>query len=179
MNEIKKEFTIIEEPNDKAIKKSKKLGYLPTKSKTASVNENRGDFLPSTTQMAINYLSSRSTNGFFLMVEGARIDKSAHSNDYSAVVREVLDFDKAVEAAIRFAEKDGNTLVIISADHETGALALRDGNIKEGKMKAMFVSKGHTPIMVPLFAYGPQSKLFGGVQENSDVSNKILQLLAK
>ena len=50
---------------------------------------------------------------------------------------------------------------------------------KEGKMKAMFVSKGHTPIMVPLFAYGPQSKLFGGVQENSDVSNKILQLLAK
>ncbi len=177
--EIKKEFTIIEEPNDKAIKKSKKLGYLPTKSKTASVNENRGDFLPSTTQMAIDYLSSRSTNGFFLMVEGARIDKSAHNNDYSAVVREVLDFDKAVEAAIRFAEKDGNTLVIISADHETGALALRDGNIKEGKMKAMFVSKGHTPIMVPLFAYGPQSKLFGGVQENSDVSNKILQLLAK
>ena len=71
------------------------------------------------------------------MVEGARIDKSAHSNDYSAVVREVLDFDKAVEAAIRFAEKDGNTLVIISADHETGALALRDGNIKEGKMKAI------------------------------------------
>jgi alkaline phosphatase len=65
--------------------------------------------------MAIDYLSSRSTNGFFLMVEGARIDKSAHSNDYSAVVREVLDFDKAVEAAIRFAEKDGNTLVIISA----------------------------------------------------------------
>ena len=46
-------------------------------------------------------------------------------------------------------------------------------------MKAMFVSKGHTPIMVPLFAYGPQSKLFGGVQENSDVSNKIFQLLAK
>lgn len=133
----------------------------------------------STTQMAIDYLSSRSTNSFFLMAEGARIDKSAHSNDYSAVVREVLDFDKAVEAAIRFAEKDGNTLVIISADHETGALALRDGNIKEVKTKAMFVSKGHTPIMVPLFAYGPQSKLFGGVQENSDVSNKIFQLLAK
>ena len=130
------------------------------------------------TRKAIDKLS-KNPNGFFLMVEGARIDKSAHSNDYSAVVREVLDFDKAVEAAIRFAEKDGNTLVIISADHETGALALRDGNIKEGKMKAMFVSKGHTPIMVPLFAYGPQSKLFGGVQENSDVSNKILQLLAK
>lgn len=177
--EIKKEFTIIEEPDAKVIKKSKKLGYLPAKSKTASVNENRGNFLPSTTQMAIDYLSDRSNNGFFLMVEGARIDKSAHSNDYPAVVREVLDFDKAVEVAIRFAEKDGNTLVIISADHETGALALRDGNIKDRKIKAMFASKGHTPIMVPLFAYGLQSKLFTGVQENSDVSNKIYQLLRK
>ena len=80
---------------------------------------------------------------------------------------------------MRLAHICSGTLVIISANHETGALALRDGNIKEGKMKAMFVSKGHTPIMVPLFAYGPQSKLFGGVQENSDVSNKIFQLLAK
>lgn len=177
--EIKKEYTIIEEPDSKLIKKSQRLGYLPTKGKTASVNENRGDFLPSTTQMAIDYLSDRSSKGFFLMVEGARIDKSAHNNDFPAVVREVLDFDKAVEAAIRFAEKDGNTLVIISADHETGALALRDGSVNEGKMKAVFVSKGHTPIMVPLFAYGPQSNLFNGVQENSDVSNKIYQLLHK
>ena len=89
------------------------------------------------TESAIDFLTKGKNKGFFLMVEGARIDKSAHNNDYSAVVREVLDFDKAVEAAIRFAEKDGNTLVIISADHETGALALRDGNIKEGKMKAI------------------------------------------
>lgn len=177
--EIEQVFTIMNEPDAKTIQNAKRLGYLPAKSKTASVNSNRGDFLPSTTQMAIDYLSSKSTNGFFLMVEGARIDKSAHDNDYSAVVREVLDFDKAVEAAIRFAEKDGNTLVIISADHETGALALRDGNIKEGNIKALFVSKGHSPIMVPLFAYGPQSKQFTGVQENSDVSNKIYEILHK
>lgn len=176
---IEKRYTIIEEPDAKAIQKSKRLGYLPTKSKTASVNSNRGDYLPATTQMAIDYLSARSTNGFFLMVEGARIDKSAHDNDYQAVVREVLDFDKAIEAAIRFAEKDGNTLVIISADHETGALALRDGNIKEGSVKGIFVSKGHSPIMVPLFAYGPQSRMFTGIQENSDVSNKIYELLHK
>ena len=76
------------------------------------------------------------------MVEGARIDKSAHSNDYSAVVREVLDFDKAVEAAHQICRKDGNTLVIISADHETGALALRDLEMqKKAKMKAMLYLK--------------------------------------
>ncbi|WP_106832312.1 alkaline phosphatase [Parabacteroides pacaensis] len=174
---IQKKYTILNEPDTKAMEKSERLGYLPDKSKTASVNMNRGDFLPATTQLAIQYLSARSTKGFFLMVEGARIDKSAHQNDYQAVIREVLDFDKAVEAAIRFAEKDGNTLVIISADHETGALALRDGNIEEGRMKGIFVSKGHTPIMVPLFAYGPQSGKFTGVQENNEVSKKIYQLL--
>lgn len=176
---IKKEFTIIEELNDKAIRKSKKLGYLPPKSETASVNDNRRDFLPATTQTAIEYLSAKKSTGFFLMVEGARIDKSAHDNDFQAVIREVLDFDKAIEAAIRFAEKDGNTLVIITADHETGAITLRDGDIKEGIIKGTFSSKGHTPVMVPLFAYGPQSKLFTGVQENDDVSNKIYKLLKK
>lgn len=110
------------------------------------------------------------------MIEGARIDKSSHQNDYQAVLREVLDFDKAIEIAIRFAEKDGNTLVVISADHETGALSLSGGDMKRGKIEGIFVSGGHTPIMVPLFAYGPQSHLFTGVQENSDVSNKIYSI---
>ena len=178
-NAIRKAFTIVEDPDDRLILKASRLGYLPTKSKTASVNDNRGNYLPATTQLAIDYLSKRSPKGFFLMIEGARIDKSAHSNDYQAVAREVLDFDKAIEVAIRFAEKEGNTLVIISADHETGALALQDGNIKAGSLKAIFASKGHTPIMVPLFAYGPQSRLFSGVQENSDVSNKIHRILSK
>lgn len=178
-NAIRKAFTIVEDPNDKLIPQSSRLGYLPTKSETASVNDNRGNYLPATTQMAINYLSERSQKGFFLMVEGARIDKSAHNNDYQAVTREVLDFDKAIEVAIRFAEKEGNTLVVISADHETGALALRDGNIEGASVKAVFVSKGHTPIMVPLFAYGPQSGLFNGVQENNDISNKIYRILGR
>ena len=113
------------------------------------------------------------------MVEGARIDKSAHNNDFKGVVGEVLDFDQAVEAAIRFAEKDGHTLVIISADHETGALSLGNGHIADGKLTGNFSTKGHTSIMVPLYAYGPWSDLFTGVQENSDVSNKIYELLTK
>lgn len=156
-----------------------RVGYLPPKAETASVNDNRGDFLPATTQYAMEFLSSKAAEGkgFFLMVEGARIDKSSHNNDYPAMVRETLDFDKAVEAAVRFAEKDGNTLVIISADHETGALTLKEGNPGTGSMEGVFVSKGHTPSPVPLFAYGPGSQKFMGVQENSDVSNKIAGLL--
>ena len=95
------------------------------------------------------------------------------------MVKEVLDFDKAVEAAIRFAEKDGRTLVIISADHETGALSLGNGDPENGTMKGAFSSGGHTSIPVPLFAYGPGSQYFMGVQENSDVSNKIEALMTE
>ncbi len=93
------------------------------------------------------------------------------------MIEETLDFDKAVEAAVRFAEQDGNTLVIISADHETGAVSLRSGDMEKGKVKGVYVSRGHTPIMVPLFAFGPHSMDFSGMQENSDVSNKIVDLL--
>lgn len=172
---IDKEFTIINTPEDeKSISQSKKLLYLPI-----SVAADRGDYLPRTTKMALDYLSKRATKGFFLMVEGARIDKEAHNQNLSGVVRETLDFDKAVEAAIRFAEADGHTLVIITADHDTGAVALAQGTPDEGFVSGVFGSRGHSACMVPLFAYGPMSQLFMGVQENSDVSNKIYSLLSK
>ena len=176
---IEKRFSITHDLDGADFTKSKRLGYLPPKSETASMSKGRGDFLPSSTEYAIEYLGARTSKGkgFFLMVEGARIDKSSHDNDYPSMVKEVLDFDKAIEAAIRFAEKDGRTLVIISADHETGALSIRRGKIEEGEMKGAFVSKGHTGIPVPLFAYGPCSQYFMGVQQNSDVSNKIADLL--
>ncbi len=157
-----------------------KLVYFPERGECDSVNNpERADFLPATTSYAIEYLEKLSKKGFFLMVEGARIDKSSHSNDFPAMVEEVLDFDKAVENAIRFAEKDGHTLVIISADHETGAVSLRRGNVEKGYVSGLFASGGHTPVMVPLFAYGPWSDLFMGVQENSDIPGKILSILLK
>ncbi|MBP5301787.1 MAG: alkaline phosphatase [Bacteroidales bacterium] len=147
--------------------------YLPP---SVALDE-RGNYLPATTRKAIEYLSKQSKKGFFLMVEGARIDKEEHSNNTDGTVREMLDFDKAIEEAIRFAEKDGHTLVIISADHETGGVSLRGGDPKEGFMRLAFGSTSHTPITVPLFAYGPKSQLFRCFQENSDVGNKIFEIL--
>ena len=169
---IRKTFTVVYDPKDPAAAASSRLVYLPK-----SVHLDRGDYLPATTEMAINYLSQRSKKGFFLMVEGARIDKHEHSNELPETLAETLDFDKAIEAAVRFAEKDGHTLVIISADHETGATIVTGGDLETGFIRAVFASKGHSPMMVPLFAYGPHSRDFGCVQENSDVANKILDLL--
>ena len=159
---------------------ARRIAYLPQKKEVSSIAKGRGDFLPATTEYAIKFLDSHPDNekGFFLMVEGARIDKSCHDNDFETAMLELLDFDKAVEAAVRFAEKDGNTLVIVSADHETGALSLRGKDNKTGAIKGLFASKGHTPIMVPLFAYGPMSLEFTGIQENSDVNHKIVNILS-
>ncbi len=173
---IKAQFEVIysTEGQEARIAESDKLAYFPP---SVTLPE-RGDYLPSTTQMAIDFLSSRSKKGFFLMVEGARIDKEEHKNNFQGMIDEALDFDKAVEAAIRFAEKDGHTLVLISADHETGGVTLSRGVPQEGFIQGVFASTGHTPIMVPLFAYGPCSREFAGTQENSDVSNKIYSLLS-
>ena len=181
IKDIEKRYHVTNTLDDKKASKAKRLGYLPPESETASVSAGRGDFLPATTSYAIDFLQSNADKdkGFFLMVEGARIDKSSHGNDFPSTVKEVLDFDQAVEAAIRFAEKDGNTLVIISADHETGALSLRGGDPAKGNVRGSFSSGAHTGIPVPLFAYGPGSQHFMGVQENSDVSNKIAELLSK
>ena len=169
---IRKEFTVVYDPADPAVAGSKKLLYLPE-----STGDDRGDYLPANTTNAIEYLAARSKKGFFLMVEGAHIDHGEHANNTAYTVREMLDFDKAVEAAIRFAERDGHTLVIISADHETGATTLLRGEPADGFVSTGFASRGHRPMMVPLFAYGPRSQEFSCVQENSDVSNKIVAIL--
>lgn len=168
---IEKSFDIMYEVDGDMLMKSKKLGYLPEKA------ENNPDFLVPTTRMALDFLSVRAKKGFFLMIEGAHIDHRAHSNNTDELMTEMLDFDKAVTEAIKFAEKDGHTLVIISADHETGGVVLKKGDSEEGYIQTVFASKGHTPVMVPLFAYGPKSREFNCVQENSDVCNKILRIL--
>ena len=81
---------------------------------------------PSLAEMTTKALELLSTgeNGFFLVVEGARIDHAAHVNDAAAHLRDVLAYDDAVAAALGFAERDGRTLVVSTADHETGGLSL-------------------------------------------------------
>lgn len=168
---IKGQYTVLSKPDADAFANADKICYT-----AVNVGNGRGDWLPATTQTAIDFLKARTKKGFFLMVEGAHIDHEAHANK-ATLVQETLDFDKAIEAAVRFAEKDGHTLVIVSADHETGAVVVRKGNFEDNSVEMTFASRGHSPMMVPLFAYGPGSKQFARVQENSDVSNMIRKIL--
>jgi alkaline phosphatase len=136
----------------------------------------RGEMLVPATETAINLLS-QSKKGFFLMVEGSEIDFLAHNNNTTGVVRETLDFDRAIGAALAFASKNKETLILVLADHETGGMTLNGGNNKSGDVIAKFSSTDHTGICVPVFAYGPGADQFGGFMENTEIGMKMQQLL--
>ncbi len=136
----------------------------------------RGDMLPVATKTAINILS-KNDKGFFLMVEGSQIDWGGHASSTIYIVEDMLDFDKVIGKALEFAAKDGETLVVITADHETGGMAITGGVTKEGIVKAEYPTKGHTAVMVPIFAYGPGAKEFIGIMDNTDVHDKMKSLL--
>ncbi len=142
----------------------------------AKAGERKPD-LTELTQKAIEILS-KSKNGFFLMVEGSQIDWEAHANSQDTLIKELEDFDKAIGAGLDFAQDNTCTLVIVTADHETGGFAVHDGSVAEHKVSASgFTSKGHTAGMVPIFAYGPGSSAFAGIQDNTIVGKTIIKYL--
>lgn len=131
--------------------------------------EGRGDYLPQAVAMSIDYLS-RDKDGFVLMVEGSAIDFACHSSDVSGSVAETLDFDKAVQVAIEFAKKDKNTLVVVTADHETGGLSiLQKEDYQEGStLKHKYTTTGHTGVPVPVYIYGAGAEAYPAFMQNSD-----------
>ncbi|MGE0088204.1 MAG: alkaline phosphatase [Bacteroidales bacterium] len=135
--------------------------------------EGRTNMLPDATEKAIEMLS-KNDNGFFLMVEGSEIDWGGHDNDIEVVVSETIDFDKAIGKALEFAKKDGETLVVVTADHETGGLTLVEGDLVKKTIVTNFSTDDHTGVMVPVFAFGPGAEKFGGIYNNTEVFEKMM-----
>ncbi len=136
----------------------------------------RGNWLEAITKQGMQHLS-QNKKGFFLMVEGSQIDWGGHDTDFNYTVTELIDFDKAVKAAYEFAKKDGNTLVIVTADHETGGLSLDAGNLKKRTIQHHYASTHHSGIMVPVYAYGPGASMLKGTHENTEVFKAMKLLL--
>ncbi|UOR03655.1 alkaline phosphatase [Hymenobacter aerilatus] len=120
---------------------------------------------------------SKNKNGFFLMIEGSQIDDAGHFNNTTQNVQEVLDFDQQIGKAFRFAAANGETLVIVTADHETGGYSILGGSAPTGKVAANFATNKHSAVMVPVFAYGVGSELFTGMYENTDIYYRIKKAL--
>ena len=116
-------------------------------------------------------------NGFFLMVEGSCIDDWCHANKVGYAVEEILDFDRTVGAVLEWAAKDGETLVIVTADHSTGAMTLQGGNVKEQSVAVNFSNTGHNGVALPVYAWGPCAEQFVGIYENAELSQMIRKLI--
>ncbi len=134
---------------------------------------------PSLVEMTVEALRRLGNRkpGFFLMVEGSQIDKRAHDNDLERTLDQTLKFDEAVGTALDFAKKDGHTLVVVTADHETGGLSLNGGTTDGKILDVVWGRTDHTGATVPLFAFGPGAYAFGGLKENSEIPRIFARLL--
>ena len=122
--------------------------------------------------------------GFFIMVEGSQVDWAGHANNINYLKKEMQDFDEAVQNALDYAKESQNTLVIVTADHETGGLLIEPAspnNYTAPEVKFSFntgIGYGsHTGVPVPVYAYGPGSENFTGTLDNTDVYHAMIEAL--
>ena len=135
------------------------------------------DYLYGASRVATGFLKAHSKGkGFFLMIEGSQIDWGGHANDADYIISEMLDFDKSIGAVLDWAKKDGETLVIVTADHETGGFSVNLGSTQDS-LVTKFTTDYHTAEMIPVFAYGPGSEMFSGIYENTEIYEKMKKAL--
>lgn len=139
--------------------------------------DERGDLLARASLKGIE-LMNKNKKGFFMMIEGSQLDDYGHFNQLGMLMKETLDFDQTIGKVMKWAAEDGETLVVVTADHETGGLTLVNGDKQEGRIECCFSTKDHSGAMVPVYAFGPGSENFTGIMENTDIFWKIKRLMS-
>ncbi|MFZ4399692.1 MAG: alkaline phosphatase [Bacteroidales bacterium] len=157
------------------ISKGKIAGLLYEEHPPAML-KGRGEMLGNSAAKAISILEKNS-KGYFMMIEGSQIDWACHNNAEDTLISEMIDFDNVVGMVLDYAKKNGETLVVVTGDHETGGYTLPNSDIKDGKLKGKFSTTNHSAVMVPVFAYGPGAEEFMGFMENTDIFFKFRKLL--
>ncbi len=131
------------------------------------------NYLVNATRVAPEFLKVHSEEkGFFLMIEGSQISLGGQENDRDYIVSEMKEFNIAIQAAFDFAKKDGETLLVVTANHETGGFSINPGS-QQDSIIAGFTSGNQTGSMIPVFAYGPKSEIFAGIYENTAIHSKM------
>ncbi len=137
---------------------------------------------PSLSQMTTKAIEvlSKDPQGFFLMVEGGQIDWQCHGNNARGAIKQTIDFDDAIGEALKFAAAREDTLVIVTADHETGGLTILSPALGDGTAFntscAKWSTVGHSGCNVPILAKGPGADRFSGVLDNTEIPKAIAQL---
>ena len=156
---------------------NKKPAYLMAAEGLIGKHEGRGEFLSMATHRAVEYLSGKDAP-FFLMVESSQIDWGGHANNADYIIQETLEFDEVIGQVLDFAKRDGNTLVVVTADHETGGFTLASGTVTDSvgnqssdydQIAPVFSTGGHSTTLIPVFAWGRGSKNFRGIYQNTNI----------
>ena len=158
---------------DLKVDKAKRIAYYTADGEPLPYSQGR-NYLVAASKLAVEYLHERDTAnvGFFLMIEGSQIDWGGHANDSDYIISEMLEFDRAIGEVLNFAQRNGETLIIVTADHETGGYAIQNGSAM-GKIDGAFTSDYHTADLIPVFAYGPGAERFAGIYENTAIFEKM------
>jgi alkaline phosphatase len=129
-------------------------------------------YMPRAVEVSTQFLKKRKSEGFFLLVEGSQIDWACHANDDKWLRAEMGDFERIVTEALEFASADGETLVIVTGDHECGGLSLTETKVRK-QFEPRFSARIHTAALVPVYSFGPQAHIFQGIFENTELHAKI------
>lgn len=172
-----------------------KLGSIPSEGKVlglfadgdlpAATSGKRDGYLANATQKALDILTNNAkknkNKGFVLMVEGSKIDGESHSRNPQGILAETRDFAAAVDVAMNYADTHPGTLVVVTADHETGGMSIpsnkTDFTLPESGIGYAFGTSSHTATMVPVYLYGAGADSINGIMENSELSQKLQEIL--
>ncbi len=133
----------------------------------------RGDYLPQAVERALGRLG-QGDRPFFLMVEGSQIDIAGHWNDFDEMVAETMDFDRTLGVVLKWMEKHPDTLLVVTADHQTGGIALLDADMARGRVKGCFTTVVHNGLAVPVYAAGAGADCFAGFYDNRDILGRLM-----
>ena len=138
------------------------------------------EYLHKACTKALSVLEKNAPKGFFLMVESAIIDGYGHNNDSEGMIEEMQEFDKTLKALVAYVKEHPNTLLVVTADHETGGtnVAYQSHAVNEPEgLHLSFSTKGHSGTVVPIFAYGAGAEKFAGIFKNKEIPDVIEGLM--
>jgi alkaline phosphatase len=167
-------YTVARSESELAVADGPVLALYPPRAR--GLDDAHGPPLRTSTVAALERVG-RDPDGFILVVESEVTDGSGHDNDIARVIAGLHEFDEAVAAAASWASARGDTLVLVTADHDTGGLGIVRGRFTEGRATVRWATDGHTAQWVPIFASGPGAGLFGGVIDNTQIGVTVADLL--
>ncbi|WP_318310029.1 alkaline phosphatase [Flagellimonas crocea] len=169
-----------------APEREKRNAYILADDGIPSKIDGRGDYLSEATSMALDYFDQKN-QPFFIMVEGSYIDWGGHAENAEMMITEVLDFDKTLGVALDYVEEHPNTLLVVTADHETGGVSIgkhyvvdeATGEKKEipEKVTVYFNTDQHSGELIPVFAAGKGAENFQGIYENNEIYHRMIKAI--